>query len=249
DKAKKETLLTQENSPERMSAEKNEDIVEASLQSAKKLRDLNKESLEKGIHLSKIEQSLAKEYVSESIVRASRDGKVSTLFVQEGDFARSGESLVRISSLEQSLRVTIPSSQAHSLSLGDSLEIESENKKKSLASIVKIEPHNTVDFLMYTVTFSLSENENWYEGMYVLAHIETDDFLQGLLLDRSALHSFYDDHFVFVVSEENRIKKKKVSIIKEYTEEVLLEGINKEDRIVIASEKDLLSGMIVQIYE
>ncbi len=252
DKAKKETSLTQEGSSERVIAQKNEDIAKASLQSARKLRDYNKESLEKGVNLSKIDQSLTKEYVSESIIRASRDGKVSTLFIEEGAFARAGESLVRVSSVEQSLRIHIPSSQAYKLSLGDSTEISSQEKgseEKFLAPIVKIDSPSTVRSSTYTITLSLPENEEIYEGMYVWAHIETGETSEGILLDRSALHSFYYDHFVFIVSEENRIEKKKVSIIKEYTEEVLLEGVSEGDRVVIASDKDLLVGMTTQIYE
>lgn len=251
DKVKKEKEFTQEGSSEREVAEKNEAMAQASLESTKKLRAYDEQSREKSLRVSEIGQALTKEYVSESIVRAPRDGRVSTLFVQEGDFAHSGQSLVRVSSVEKSVLVVIPSSYAQKLSLGDQIEIQTKEKKEEniFASIIKIDTHNAINSSNYGVTLSLPEEADYYEGMYVSALVETGDISQGILLDRSAIHSFHNDHFVFVVSEEGRLEKKNITLIQEYEESFLVEGIEENISVVNASERDILSGMMVKIYE
>lgn len=251
DEMKEEKERTQEDSLEREVAEKNEAMAQASLESAKKLRAYDEQSREKSLRVSEIEQALTKEYVSESIVRAPRDGKVSTIFVQEGDFAHSGQSLVRVSSVEKSVLVVIPSSHAQKLSLGDQIEIQTKEKKEEniFASIIKIDTHNAINSSNYAVTLALPKDDVYYEGMYVTALVETGETTQGIFLDRSTLYSFYDDHFVFVVSEDGRLEKKNITLLQEYEEGFLVRGIEENILVVKASEKDLVTGMKVKIYE
>ncbi len=250
DEMKKEKERTQEDSSEREVAEKNEAMAEASLESAKKLRAYDEQSRQTSLRVSEIGQELTKEYVSESIVRAPRDGKVSTIFVQEGDFAPSGKSLIRVSSLEKSVFMAIPSSQAQKLSLGDQVEIQTREKEGSLfASVIKIDTHNTIHSSSYGITLSLPKDDAYYEGMYVNALIETGEIAWGIFLDRSTLHSFYDDHFVFVVSEDGRLEKKSITLLQEYEKSFLVGGIEENILVVNASERDLISGMMVKIYE
>jgi RND family efflux transporter MFP subunit len=58
-----------------------------------------------------------------------------------------------------------------------------------------------------------------------------------------------DLYFVYIVNNQNKIEKKEVNIIQYLGENVILEGLNEGDKVVISSKKNLEIGTTVQVIQ
>jgi len=251
DRAKEERDEADSGSGERAIADEGVDLAHAQLETARKNRERMMNQLKNSLEGVGNEKNLSTRYVKESVIRAPYDGKVKSVFVDEGDITTAGSPVVRVSGQEYMLEITVPSDTASELSLGQEITLFGFSDKEEFAQgiLSEIESESFSQEAFSSLRIYLPKEISSYEGEYLMARIPSKEESNAFQVKRESVRTYYEDTFVFVVSEDGELEQRKVNIQEEGLENFLVEGVYAGEKLVLASGTDLREGIRVEIYE
>jgi len=187
---------------------------------------------------TEIEHSLLEEvdkYIRLSSMKSKIDGVVAERFVTMGDFVDSGEVIARLINFEEKeLLGNFPVEYLSVLKLGSKVNVESDGftGQANITRILKEVVDGTQSIKVFIKPSTLL-SEKLVIGMNALLHFEFP-IDETVLIPNDALIPQGDKSFVYIVNNENQVKKVAIQVISGHQKKYIVRGnINKGDLVVV----------------
>lgn len=186
-------------------------------------------------------------YLQKTKIIAPFDGVISSKFVAKGETVMAGRDLFRlIGDLnKKEIVFNVPVKIGENMKVGDKLEISHDNKVEE-AQIFAINPMVDVQTRKIAVHSQINDQSSFSVGTFVDVKIKTAADSQGYDILPEAIVRQYDDAFVFVV-KDNIARMKRITILATGTKYITVEGLEKDDQVVVSGAHNLFDGDQVKI--
>ncbi len=194
---------------------------------------------------ARVEQT--QEHLNRSQIRAPFTGVITERSLQAGEWANSGDSVVRIvdtGSMEVQTRVPVDSLSF--IKPGNVLNLKLANGRQGKAAVRTIVPVGDDQSRLYELRLTLVEN-GWLAGQTVQVAVPTAATRKVIAVPRDALVLRRDGARVFRIKDDNTADPVGVETgvaVGDYIE--VQGGIKSGDRVVIRGGERLQPGQIVQ---
>jgi RND family efflux transporter MFP subunit len=195
-------------------------------------------------------QSEAGAYLAKTRIVAPFDGIVSKKFVQTGATVMPGTQIMYLVGDEQYKEVVIevPTSVGEKLFLEDEVEIKNDNKVAT-GQIIAISPVSDSMSRKTTLRIALDNTNEFVLGEFVDVVISSNqDDIKGTKVPQVAIVKEYNDTFVFVL-ENQKAKMKKVEILGQDGEYVIINGVEPGENVIVSGAHELSDNQEVKVSE
>jgi RND family efflux transporter MFP subunit len=223
------------------------------IQSAKKMRDLQIQSMETEIVSARGSLQVAQSYQGETVVKAPFGGVVAKVFQEVGQVVGPTMPIFEIANDTQYIvELFVSQSVVKQLNKGDVISLICGDKKEvcqgKIDFIGPISPANGQKSLVQ-ISFS-DKDPAIYLGQYVEARLVTSNKEQSwIVIPEEAVISKYNEKFVFVV-EDNLAKERKIKIGQFYDGMVIVEsGLSQGEKLIVKGMYLIRNNDKVDIYE
>lgn len=186
-------------------------------------------------------------YLQNTRIVAPFDGVISSKFVAKGETVTVGRDLFRLIGdlSKKEIVFNVPVEIGENIKVGDKLEI-SHGDKIGEAQVLAINPMVDAQTRKIAVHSEIGDQSIFSVGTFVNVKIKTPVDIQGYNISPEAIVRQYDDTFVFVI-DNNIAKMKKVIVLATDTKYATIEGLKKDDQIVVNGAHNLFDGDHVKI--
>ena len=183
--------------------------------------------------LERMRLALAKEKLdaNETSVYANKNGYVTKVLTEVEGFVATGQPIIVMQSATKKIVVGVTEEAIGAMRIGDILYLSHDEQSISttIMQIASMPDHNT---RLYAVEVLLPDalNDQYPIGAIVRVY-QYGETLRGVLLPVSVVQK---DQGLFVYTiEENRVVGKEVEVLKDLQNELLIEGLDIGDQVVI----------------
>ncbi|MDX9913606.1 MAG: efflux RND transporter periplasmic adaptor subunit [Candidatus Moranbacteria bacterium] len=186
-------------------------------------------------------------YLKNTRIVAPFDGVISSKFVAKGETVAVGRDLFRLIGdlSKKEIVFNVPVEIGENIKVGDKLEI-SHGDKIGEAQVLAINPMVDAQTRKIAVHGEIGDQSIFSVGTFVNVKIKTPVDIQGYNISPEAIVRQYDDTFVFVI-DNNIAKMKKVIVLATDTKYATIEGLKKDDQIVVNGAHNLFDGDHIKI--
>ncbi|RMF54841.1 MAG: efflux RND transporter periplasmic adaptor subunit [Calditrichaeota bacterium] len=193
----------------------------------------------------------AREMLQYSILKAPFDGVVSHKFVEVGDLANPGQTLMVIENTRQvKIRAKIPETEIGSLTTGTPVNVQIHPFTSDVFSgtLERIIPAGDPQSRQFDVEVMVQNPEGKLKsGMFARITVSGKG-QNGLFVPRSALIRRGQLEGLFIVSRENKAHLRWVRSGREYGNQVeILSGLNPGELVVVTNVSQLRDGQLVEV--
>ncbi len=221
------------------------------------VQQMNQYLTVEAIAKAKLESAIAnlglqKVRMEQTKIKAPDSGIVSDRRVSIGNIVSSGEMFKVISQEKLQWKPQVSVDKLDSIYKGQEILINAKKGKTIKAKVSEISPKVNLETRKATIIVDLTKD--LHKGM-----IHTGMFLSGeinvgkkkaLMIHKDALISKENDYFVFIVDNENKIKKTEIEIGKREGELIdIVSGLSIKDVVIKNPNKDLKDGEVVKVKE
>lgn len=182
-------------------------------------------------------------------VRATSDGQLMNLHVDEGEMVSNEEPIAYIADLDTVKIQFSVTAGAHSLfSVDDTVKVTVDNEEYE-ATITQIDtmPDDTG---LYPVVATIdSDEEEILPGIIAEVIVREKRASDSLIVPTAAIVEEENTNFVYVV-KDNIVEKQEVTILETGSRETAIEGdVSKGDKVVVSGQLTLSDGIQVEVTE
>ena len=184
---------------------------------------------------------------------ADFDGVISAIAAESGQVVAAGQTVATlVQTAELEVEINVPENKLAEVAIGTRAEISFwANLDRILGTVREVSPVADSAARTYRVRISIpNPRDAIYLGMTAEVRFSAAENLAGVvLLPLSAIYQTGDAAQVWVVTAENQVALKPVTVEKFSGNEVLVRGISAQDLVVTAGVHKLRAGMTVRISE
>ncbi len=231
-------------------AKANYEMAKKAVSVAKKGRDLQVEMAKGQKEVAKSQLIATQTMASNTQLRAPFSGVLAQSNVEVGSLVSPQISMfLLVGNAGQEVEISVPALELDNLSVGQEVEVITDNDKKIKAKISAISPMIDTHTRKGIVKVSITKSESLVLGEYVSVLLPEKKVADEAVIPRNALVQEYHDSFVFIVVD-NKIHKQLVRIRQDFGDKVVIEGgLNIGDNIVIEGQQYLDDNDFVEITE
>ena len=183
--------------------------------------------------------------LSKHIIKAPFTGVLTEALVSSGTLVRPGQKLGEfINTGIYELEVAINSEFADLLKVGNSVELTNLNKsKKYTGKVVRV--NGRIDQVSQTINAYIDvKHPDLKEGMFLEANLIAKSEVDAVEVSRKLL---VDNKAVYIVKSDSILTLKNINPVYFGTENVIIKGLENDDKILTQPLPGAFDGMIVKI--
>jgi multidrug efflux pump subunit AcrA (membrane-fusion protein) len=183
--------------------------------------------------------------LSKHTIRAPFSGVLTEALVTSGTLVRPGQKLGEfIDTGVYELEVSVNSEFADLLKVGNAVKLTDLNKTKVYQGKV-VRVNGRIDLVSQTITAYVEvKHKDLKEGMFLEANLVAKSENNAIEISRKLL---VDNKAVYVVEKDSILSLKKISPVYFGAENVVVKGLNNNDKILTQPLPGAFDGMIVKI--
>lgn len=210
------------------------------------------ESAENSFLTAQTEQKLAALALSYTRVSAPFDGRVVWRAVDLGEHVNQSELLFRMMAINPLLvRVHIPANRLGHVAVGQNVELNVDSVAQPLnAEIELVSPIVDPDTGTIKITLRIDEYpSNVRPGDFTEVHMVTDKHDDALLVPSTALIEERGQYYLYVVEDGKAVRKEVTNGFVMTTQTEVVEGLSKNEKVVIRGQRSLKNGAPVEVLD
>ena len=187
--------------------------------------------------------------LNDASIRSEFDGYVSRILFKEGEVVPAGQPAIIVHSTENQITTGISPKDSSLITRETRVDVSFLGNEYP-ASIIAINSIPDPATRTYQVTLALNEASaaaSLQVGSLVSLFFETSQ-QPGIFLPLSIISNDGRD-YVFVVDQDNRVVKKTIILGQVRNKEVLVQGLQDGDRVVVEGYRNVTPGGLVSIQE
>ncbi len=187
--------------------------------------------------------------LAKSQIRAPFEGIISKKFVETGSTVMPGEQIIyMVGNVNyKEVIIDVPVSVGQDVSVGNNVMIVNEDVTTD-AKIIAVSPVSDIISRKMTIRIAIDENTPFTLGSFVDVIIQSDESKQGISISKESIVKQYDDTFIFVIID-GIAHIKNVQVVDENSADVIVEGVDEGDVVIISGAHDVRDGDEVEIFQ
>lgn len=231
---------------------KDNGATDEEISSAKKMRDLQMQSVKTEIVNAEGSLRVAQSYQGETIVRAPFGGVITRVFQEIGQVVGPTAPICELANSAQlTVEMFVSQETAAQIKKGEKVDLLCGDEKKDCqAIVVAVSPISEANAQKALVRMYFSKDDaNVHLGQYVVAKLANDAMEQKIVLPESAILAKYNEKFVFVV-EDGLAKERIVSVGQAQDGKMeIVSGLSSGEQVVVDGAYALRNNDKIKIYE
>ena len=232
---------------------KDNDATKEEVKSAKRLRDLQMQSVQVEIVSAQGAQRVAQSYAQETTIRAPFDGVVTRVFQEIGQVVSPATPICEVANQsELSVEIFVSDDAVPFIAKEDLVTVFCGNDHtKCQGKIMAISPVSEMNAHKSLVRVQFSKDDPLIHlGQYVTINLPiTDDVSDRIIVPEQSIIAKYDEKFVFILIEGVAVERK-VSIGHVQSGMVeIIAGLESGDELIIEGVYGLRNNDAVTLYE
>lgn len=232
---------------------KDKNATKEEVQSAKRLRDLQVQTVKTEIVAAQGSLAVAQGYAEETSLRAPFTGVITRVFQEVGQVVGPTASICEIASQEKlSVEVFVSQVVMAQISKGESVDAFcGDDRKACQGTIESISPASEMNAQKSLVRILFAEKSSLISlGQYVSVRFPVSDAVQNrIVIPEESIIARYDEKFVFI-AEGDIANERKVALgqIQDGMVEIL-SGVNIGEHLITKGTGDIRNNDKIKIYE
>ncbi|MFC1668530.1 efflux RND transporter periplasmic adaptor subunit [Chlamydiota bacterium] len=216
--------------------------------------EIEAKTKEKEMEATRIEIESSKQELSKTYLKSPITGIIGQLEIEPGEFVTSNDDIVSVLDIiDVNIEIGITEKDINKIEIGQPVKIyvDTYPDKEFTGAIESITPVIKGKSRTLTIKAKVANDEGFLvPGMFAKGRITVFEKSDAITVPISAVEGTGDEKSVFVVSEDNTVDKRDVTVGYIATDTILIDsGLNPGDIVVTDTPVQLKKGAAVKITE